>query len=89
LTEGAERSSRLRHETNVEWWKDQPKGCSENLGFWIENGLSVRSRMWRVNIKTSLDAVAINVMLKKTNKVQKDNVETPTQAQTGDEEADV
>ena len=45
--------------------------------------------MWRVNIKTSLDAVAINVMLKKTNKVQKDNVETPTQAQTGDEEADV
>jgi hypothetical protein len=67
------------------------KGCTENLGFRIENCLSVRSRIRRVNIKTSLDAVAINVMRKKKkrNKVQEDNVETPTQTQTGDEEADV
>ena len=27
LTEGAERSSRLLHETNVEWWKDQPEAA--------------------------------------------------------------
>jgi hypothetical protein len=32
-------------------------------------------------IKTSLDAAANNVMLKKRNKVEEDNVETPTQAQ--------
>ena len=31
LTEGAERSSRLRHETNVEWWKDQPKAVPNGL----------------------------------------------------------
>jgi hypothetical protein len=40
-------------------------------------------------IKTSLDAAAINVMRKKRNKVEEDNVETPTQAQTGAEETDV
>jgi hypothetical protein len=45
--------------------------------------------MRRVNIKTSLDAVAINVMRKKRHKVKEDNVETPTQTQTGDEEANV
>jgi hypothetical protein len=47
--------------------------------------------MRRVNIKISLDAVAIDVMRKKKkrNKVQDDNVETPTQTQAGDEEADV
>jgi len=41
-----------------------------------------------LNIKTSLDAVAIDVMRKKKkrNKVREDNVETPTQTQTGDEE---
>jgi uncharacterized protein YdgA (DUF945 family) len=42
-----------------------------------------------VNIKTSLEAVAINVRRKKTNKVEEDNLETPTQTQTDDEEADV
>jgi hypothetical protein len=47
--------------------------------------------MRRVNIKTSLNAVAIDVMRrkKKRNKVREDNVETPTQTQTGDEDADV
>ena len=45
--------------------------------------------MRRVNIKTSLDAFAIDVMRKKTNKVGEDNLETPTQTQIGDEEADV
>ena len=39
--------------------------------------------------KTSLDAAAINVMRKKRNKVEEDNAETSTQAQTGDEETDV
>ena len=33
LTEGAERSSRLRHETNVEWCKDQPKAAPRIGGF--------------------------------------------------------
>ena len=33
LTEGAERSSKLRHETNVEW-EDQPEGCTEKLA-WV------------------------------------------------------
>jgi len=42
-----------------------------------------------VKIKTSLDAVAINVMRKKTNKVEEDTLETPAQTQTCDEEADV
>ena len=47
--------------------------------------------MRRVNIKTSLDAVAINVMRKKKkrNKVREDNVESPTQTRTRDEETDV
>ena len=45
--------------------------------------------MRRVNIKTSLDAVAINVMRKKRNKVEEDSVGTLTQAQTGDEETNV
>ena len=35
LTEGAERSSRLRHETNVEWWEDQPKAAPNGLA-WVE-----------------------------------------------------
>ena len=34
LTEGAERSSRLRHETNVEWCKDQPKAVPNGL-VWV------------------------------------------------------
>jgi hypothetical protein len=55
----------------------------------LKNGLSVRSRVRRVNIKKSLDAVAINVTRKKRNKVEEDNVEPPTQTQTGDEEAAV
>jgi hypothetical protein len=41
------------------------------------------------DIKTSLDAAAINVMRKKRNKVEEYNVETPTQPQTADEETDV
>jgi hypothetical protein len=41
------------------------------------------------DIKTSLDAAAIDVMPKKRNKVEEDNAKTPTQAQTGDEETDV
>jgi hypothetical protein len=47
--------------------------------------------MRRANIKTSLDAVAIDIMRKnkKRNKVQEENVETHTQTQTGDEEVDV
>ena len=43
-------------------------------------------KYYAAHIKTSLDAAAINVMRKKRNKVEEDNVETPTQAQTGDEE---
>jgi hypothetical protein len=35
LTEGAERSSRLRHETNVQWWNDQPKAVPNGL-VWVE-----------------------------------------------------
>jgi integrase len=45
-------------------------------------------KYYAAHIKTSLDAAAINVMRKKRNKVE-DNVETPTQAQTGDQETDV
>jgi hypothetical protein len=42
------------------------------------------------DIETSLDAAAINVMRKKKrNKVEEDNVETPTQRPTGDEKTDV
>jgi hypothetical protein len=36
--EGAEGSSRLRHETNVEWWEDQPKAAL---------------RIWRVCLTTT------------------------------------
>jgi integrase len=48
-------------------------------------------KYYAAHIKTSLDAAAINVMRKKRNKVkvEEDNVENPTQAQTGDEETDV
>jgi hypothetical protein len=46
-------------------------------------------KYYAAHIKTSLDAAAINVMRKKRNKVEEDNVATPTQAQTGDEETDV
>src|SRR5208337_4772331 len=37
LTEGAERSSRLRHETNVKWWEDQPKAAPDGL-VWFGTG---------------------------------------------------
>jgi hypothetical protein len=46
-------------------------------------------KYYAAHIKTSLDAVAINVMRKKRNKVEEDNVETPTQTETGNEETDV
>jgi hypothetical protein len=46
-------------------------------------------KYYAAHIKTSLDAAAINVMRKKRNKVEEDKVETPTQAQTGDQETDV
>jgi hypothetical protein len=36
LTGGAERSSGLRHETNVEWWKDQPKAVPRINWVWVE-----------------------------------------------------
>ena len=51
--------------------------------------VEVIEKHYAAHIKTSLDAVAIKVMRKKRNKVEEDNVETPTQAQTGDEETDV
>jgi hypothetical protein len=46
-------------------------------------------KYYAAHIKTSLDSVAINVMRKKRNKVEEYNVESPTQAQTGNEETDV
>jgi hypothetical protein len=46
-------------------------------------------KYYAAHLKTSLDAAAINLMRKKRNEVEKDNVETPTQAQTGDEETGV
>jgi hypothetical protein len=46
-------------------------------------------KYYAAHIKTSLDAAAINVMRQKRNKVEEDNVETPRQAQTGDENTNV
>jgi hypothetical protein len=46
-------------------------------------------KYYAAHIQTSLDAAAINVMRKKRNKVEEDNGETPTQAQTGEEETGV
>jgi len=46
-------------------------------------------KYYAARLKTSLDAAAINVMRKKRNKIDEDNVEISTQAETGDEETDV